>query len=816
MKLSSTHQEIRLRITAFLFNRRADALRGEIYRALCLYVLSEIGTEMQRDELVELVAYSLGCASITDSLRTIVLDELNQLVRDGVVHQSGDEFLLGDAGALELPDVAAQEQMNEALLAEVWRIARDIKPDIVKSEIDTLHCFFLEASSVIAQSQLLFICRGLHIQAYEPELSEKVPVLISDLRKDSSLDSIIDVDKFVLRCFVHPSPILAGYLYRLVQVCVIAQLLAWDPSLEYLQKRVLGGRALYLDTNIIFIIMQSTHPLHHFLTSLLAATHNDLGATLRVQEITLGEYESVVEWADRNFNDTQRTLRDVAQSCKRHNENPYDSFQHSIYVDYIARNMEHIDLGTWNRYRRSMTGNQLLQTLANMGITVDREQTFVPEQDFIPIKDALVAASRVQMAKGKRLYEKPDLDHDARMYYFLTGTRHKTSQDDMSLGYDRYLLTLDGSLVPFMQLFGIPWTESFFIYPNQWYELTFPFLRLNISQNPELETQLVSLVCWGAFPDLTSLVPLELCQYVFESGGQGLSIGSVQSIIKTLLEERLIEALDPASTNTRKREEARLRVERMVAAHEIRERRTVDTLKRQATDVRHQMAQVERAVQALKQERKALQGELAEMKTAVETLDGDHDAVRAAEERFEAQLQAMSCAHSGQMEKLSEQVRAKEDELAQQYEQHGRLQDRLQTLERTVEQSEQRVERERLRRLEKARLIRQIALTLLMLTGLAGALVMLILYQSPLGWTVTAALGLVGGIVTYWSCPGHPVVAAGLYSVGLIVATGVIVTTQNLTMLLWLVPVIWDFFLFLLDRFLRTRTGAPHDARGAD
>ena len=54
MKVMSTHDKIKTQIVAFLFNSRADVLRAEMFRALCLHVLNEVDTPCDIGQLTEL------------------------------------------------------------------------------------------------------------------------------------------------------------------------------------------------------------------------------------------------------------------------------------------------------------------------------------------------------------------------------------------------------------------------------------------------------------------------------------------------------------------------------------------------------------------------------------------------------------------------------------------------------------------------------------------------------------------------------------------------------------------------------------------
>jgi hypothetical protein len=72
MKTMSTHDKIKTQIVAFLFNSRADVLRSEMFRALCLHVLNEVDEPCDISQITELVAYTIDSnAKGSTSLQTV-------------------------------------------------------------------------------------------------------------------------------------------------------------------------------------------------------------------------------------------------------------------------------------------------------------------------------------------------------------------------------------------------------------------------------------------------------------------------------------------------------------------------------------------------------------------------------------------------------------------------------------------------------------------------------------------------------------------------------------------------------------------------
>lgn len=219
MRLLSKHEQILLKITAFLFNKRANALRGEMYQACCLYVLNELGEPCIRKEVVELVAYALG-VDVTDSLRLVVLEELHKLTNEGLVLLEDERYFIHKDEAMQLPDETGQKQLYETILPEMHKIAVSLNPDISKAQLSSLLDFYIEVSSIAVQHKLTFISRGYGTEEIYTDMEEIIAAAL-DCKERYGVDKFIDVDKFILRSLINPSEVLSDYLYTLIQVGVI-------------------------------------------------------------------------------------------------------------------------------------------------------------------------------------------------------------------------------------------------------------------------------------------------------------------------------------------------------------------------------------------------------------------------------------------------------------------------------------------------------------------------------------------------------------------------------------------------------------------
>ena len=406
----------------------------------------------------------------------------------------------------------------------------------------------------------------------------------------------------------------------------------------------------------------------------------------------------------------------------------------SIYADYIGNNLGQVNLGSWQSYINSISRQSLLNTLHNFSVEFDKVNSFVPEEEFGNIREALMRASKIQMEVGKSRHAKLDTEHDAKLYYHIDLVRNRQQYDAASFAYDTYLLTLDGSLAQFVRLYNIPFSKTYFIYPNQWYELAFPFLRIRTSENPNFAAGLASAVFSNAFPDLRALLPLELCSYVFESGATDLSMVSVRNFVEGLVEKKLVEVLDPTNEDKRAREEAKLRVQRMVAEEQLKTSKKVQELESRASSLerktevlKDEHSLLETDVENLRTTKEVLNNEVAEKKVDMERYGGFDVKLAAIKSQYEEQIVDIEAENAIERETLQQKLEEeKKTELAILESKLVSMNNVVNDIKRQLEENqEEKVQVER-KRANNIRILQKSVITVLMTFGLLLSLAFLI------------------------------------------------------------------------------------------
>lgn len=820
MQKLAGHDKIKTQIVAFLFNTRADVLREELYRALCLHALRESGVPCAVERLVELVAAAIDPGiKATAGMQTLVLNAVTHLTEHGYLAMKDGIYSLLDTSEAALDEAKQEAELKKVLYDEIARIALSINSNIGNRQLNRLFEFYLFVCDAVAKERLLHVAKKGQLD-FDFVDSESLHSLVEQAKTDFGIEKILDFDRFIDSCFVNPGELLSQYEYVLTQVNTILQLLTWDPSLEYIQETILKGKTLYLDSSILFALVQKADPLHGFIESLLKSTREDLGVTLKVHEITLEEYDSVIQYHTSQFNYEKGNLRQLAAIIKKDGVAPREVLADAIFADYLAYSMDHIDEGSWQRFSQNVIGVDLVRkTLSVLGVAVDGQNTYVPTNDFITIKENIIRASIDHMKRSRRSTRKADAKHDAQMYYLLKNIRAKPA-GSMSFGYDKYLLTLDGSLVIFAQYQGISWAETYFMYPHQWYELTSPFLRLKISCNPSLAKSVASMAFSSVFARLERLIPLNMFAYVFENGGGDLELRSVQSIIEALYEQRLIERLDPSNNDIAAREEAKLEVRRMVAARVIDKEGRVSQLEQKERNLKKEHDALKDDIDAKQQELKHLEqetlikdAELTHMDTALQGKKHLADIYSSAEE-IRKRVEEEKAHDLDQVVRFYENALA-EAEQARQAEAEEKT--KSMGLKAETEAKLQAVQDD----LQRSR--RESGEKKMPASGSfgdakkwIGAAVMFVVMLISSTWLhqfegelviFAASMGLMlAGFAVYLTWRFW--LALVLFNLGVLVTVGFMLVRYELEMAMWIIPLAVDILLFILDRLDRSRARA--------
>jgi hypothetical protein len=488
---------------------------------------------------------------------------------------------------------------------------------------------------------------------------------------------------------------------------------------------------------------------------MLRASKNDLGVVFKVHETTIKEYQNAIEWAEKENSHSYKDLKIIAQICKSEGSSPFEFIDNATLADYVSENMDRLDIGTWQKYKTSLTGRAFHDMLGSLSAEIEKQKISVPYEELNQIKETMVKASQKQVERKKRTNLKYDTDHDARIFYRIKSSR-KRSTEASSIGFDKYLLTLDGSLTYFSRLFEIPVTETFFIFPNQWYELAFPFLRLESGSVSQITSGVVSMFFSRAFPKLTTLIPLELCKYIFENGGQGLTTGSIKAVAESMTEERLLDSLRPDNDDLQKKEQAQLRVARLIAEEEIKrnkELKITETL----------TEELKKTQQILSVEVENLSSKKEQLTSEVGDIDQLQNKINLLEKTQSQELNAMQ----GKLDKI--------------------------LLEQKTTKEEKEIET-RLRRVNTS--------TALMIFGLLGGLIWLLQSSIFYGWTILFVIVMVVGVAFYNRTANTVILIVTLIS-GLLLT--ILPTQSKIDTITSIVALGWSILTYVIDFLLKDR-----------
>jgi predicted nucleic acid-binding protein len=805
----NNQNKIKTKIVAFLFNTKTEVLRSEMYQALCLYVLSSAGSSLTIEQIEMMVSEAINQeVELNESLKTIIIEEVKKLVDKEMIILENQRYSINEFEEGTLPNSIEEDHLGKQIQDEIERIALLINPLISKPQIKVLFDFFNSICDLVAKEKMAYIVQGDQLEVNNINF-DTISNLVEQEKEKYKIDSILNCETFVKDCFINPTEVLSRYEYVFIQVNLIMQLLAWDPALEYIQNYVLKGKTIYLDSSILFALMLESHEMHDFLYSLLVASKNELGVCLKVQEITLQEYGSVIKNHGIEFNLQQKNIRDIAKSVKKDSENIKDYLDNQIFVDFLINFPDHIDLGSWQRYTNKIGQDALCRKLNDLGINIDKQPAIVPYTEFSLIKQNLLKASMDQVRRGKRSTEKIDVTHDAQIFYLLQKNRRRTS-GELSFGYNTYLLTLDGSLVYFAKYQGISWADTYFIFPSQWYELTFPFLRMKIKDNPQFANSYAKFAFSNVFTKLESLLPISLYGYVFDNGGEDLSLRTIKEIIESLIEERLIERLDPSNKNIVEREEAKLNLQRLIAEKVLEEKQIIEKLHREQMDLEAQRQIIGDEVNSRQKELEILDQQSLYKEAEIQSLENKLQGAKNIEDIYTTSVELRKKIiqeHELEVNNLKENYQKNEQEKDKVIEEQKKALDDLNLKFSLIlldldKQEEQR--KEELRKKEKNSKVIKICaiITFGLATLIACSLLLLRIGLSFYGIGAICMLMFIGILLFF--IQKYKIIPAIVFGIGLFATMGFLADFYKFSFFLWFIPLIWESLLFLLESSMKS------------
>jgi len=529
-----------LKAFRLLFNQRAQALRGEAYEKLCVLVLDEDaqtgGKGLTQDEVAEKLAALLGVAP-TEGLRTIVTQTLHDLGKQEKTQTGGDGRLTLDAAYSHRvrPEIEVSGY-EDALNGDIVATSRVFAPVMGDEERGVFVDVFKQAVHRMGDYQANFIARVFSNADHVDSSPDMYASLKQDLA-DKGLEDKVDFDALIVGLFHNPRPAPRSYITWWIQGKVLFEILGNNPDLDEVRRTAVAGKTLYLDSNVLFALFIDKHQFHDFVTHLLAASRDELGVALRVHKLTLDEFHGAVDYQDQQFSAQNAIIRDVVRLCKESGADPADEIEEPLIADFIRANRGSTNIQQWRRFVEPLNPLRIKARLRELKIEIDNTYCRLPADEYEELKGIFQEASykRARSNPGKRHKHNPG--HDAMMFRLITDTRKRISEH-VHISHDKYLLSIDGSLPLACQMLEQPLDETYFLFPSQWYEVVFPFLRVDAVDMARSEAALAAMLSGIMFPTLRQLVPLEMYEYIFAVGGDTLQFPAVKNIALEAEEER--------------------------------------------------------------------------------------------------------------------------------------------------------------------------------------------------------------------------------------------------------------------------------------
>jgi len=346
---------------------------------------------------------------------------------------------------------------------------------------------------------------------------------------------------------------------------------------------------LYLDSNILFALLIPNHQFHDFVKHLLAASCEELHIKLAVHKRTLDEFHKAVEYQDCQFVNQNAVIRDLIRICAESDADPAEEIEEPLIADFLRMYPGKSDLQMWNRFVAPLRPLGVKAQLEALKISVDTTYHRIPDEEYQELQDVFMNASVRHMRSGPKRRLKQNTGHDAFLYRYIYDTR-KAASDQTHVSYDRYLFSLDGSLPTACQLLGIPLEETFFLFPNQWYELVFPFLRVDARNMVGAETSFANMLSGVIFPALRELIPIDMYDYVFRAGGDSLPFHTAKQIALQTEQERRQDIL--ARRDPRNTEQIMLSIQRRVVEARVEADKSVIEKQQIVKELQRQEAEI--------------------------------------------------------------------------------------------------------------------------------------------------------------------------------------------------------------------------------
>lgn len=434
-----------------------------------------------------------------------------------------------------------------------------------------------------AQTQSVLCAEANPAQAMAPRMESVFDALPS---RDPHMTGIRD--QVVVAFWYDPDPDRARYLSSLLDNACIIHTLHIDPKCSALVRGVFAGTRFFLDTNVVYRLLNLQGPSRFFQIEALADVLRKVGAELVVSQQTLGELR-----ASLKANEQRIRLHPIASPrlAQLAADATYESDFVSLYFAQYARTQ--ISVADFAARVRNID-----YLLGQLGVAVDSAS-----------HEDILRAAELEPEKGELLLAAPNqilpdriLTHDAFHAVLVSQLRAGTESfarakawfltcDGKLRRYDRIRRRRDGTSLPFciypdhcmqMTRWALPRTED---YDRAFVELVASPYVTAMAQMADLPSDAAHLIC------------ARIDQYRTERNiSEDLA---TQAAVLTLIDRRLQEGFESAATDDQR-----------VAQIDQAIGRALEQLERKTADAEKAKALAERAAARLGVEQTSMKDEL--------------------------------------------------------------------------------------------------------------------------------------------------------------------------------------------------------------
>jgi hypothetical protein len=410
----------------------------------------ELTVELVRRQLVSAAAFETGpgfgaldeiqaaCARLwgldleMDELRSVV----GSLERAGKLTKAAGSLVLTDAARAELGAVVESSERTETKALAEWEArARIVASELSPEDISLLGEDLLEWLQRIivhygAEAALILYPEEERAHRFFDEVQELGFDFLP--KRDAAL---MVARPTLLYLFIrNPTQAQRGFIANLMTTAYMAAVFTLDPSAQRLVQEVTRGQRVYLDTNVLYSVLNLNGPRAYLSVKRVLDMTRDLDVGLAVTPWTITEMKESVRHCRDELARTSlppRALADIAADTA--GEGSFITAYWRKYKETGVTPKDFCDLH-----------EQIEGLIEKLGIVICDDGCFEIERRFDPISEQMSLIDHVRGSDSKSDRVK---EHDVRHRLLVEKLRGSNDRRFSDAGY--WFLTRDGGLIPY-------------------------------------------------------------------------------------------------------------------------------------------------------------------------------------------------------------------------------------------------------------------------------------------------------------------------------------------------------------------------------